>query len=434
VASAAAHIPIFPGSRVAMSITVARADGPAISGTASGTMSGSPLGCGPKAPSGWAKTMRMAIMKRITPPAMDNDVSERCMSSRSARPNIMKSARIAAAIAHSRTITRRRRGAATSASIAFTSGTLPNGSITSRSNITAETNSVFIWSVIIFASMSRVAFLCLLAGGCAIAFAPIFVRLADTGPVASAFWRCALAVPVLWAWVFARARSEERISRWALAGAGLFFAADLGVWHFSILFTSVANSTVLANLAPIFVTLAGWLLWRTRVSRTFVVGMLVSIAGMFVLVGPNFATGGKPLVGDALGALTAVFYAGYFLTIKAARDAGTSTARLMAWSTTITAAVLLPIALAAPQPFLAASASGWLVLLGLALISQVLGQGLIAYAFAHLPASLSSVSLLIQPVMAALFAWWLFGEAVGPMQFAGGAMVLAGIWLAKKAS
>ena len=285
------------------------------------------------------------------------------------------------------------------------------------------------------ASMNRVAFLCLLAGGCAIAFAPIFVRLSDTGPVASAFWRCALAVPFLWIWVFAKARGDAvRVSIVPLALAGLFFASDLGVWHFSILFTSVANSTVLANLAPIFVTLAGWLFWRRKVTRTFLIGMFVAIAGMFVLVGPNFAAGGRPLVGDALGALTAVFYAGYFLAIKAARDARASTARLMAWSTTITAVALLPIALLMPQPFLPSSAAGWWVLLGLALISQVLGQGLIAYAFAHLPASLSSVSLLIQPVMAALFAWALFGEAIGPVQFTGAAIVLAGIWISRKGS
>jgi len=216
--------------------------------------------------------------------------------------------------------------------------------------------------------------------------------------------------------------------------AGLFFAADLGVWHFSILYTSVANATVLANLAPIFVTLAGWMFWKRKVTRTFLVGMFVAIAGMFVLVGPNFAAGGRPLLGDALGALTAVFYAGYFLAIKIARDARASTARLMAWSTTITAIALLPIALLMPQPFWPSSAAGWWVLVGLALVSQVLGQGLIAYAFAHLPASLSSVSLLIQPVMAALFAWALFSEAIGVFQLVGGAIVLAGIWLARRGS
>ena len=173
------------------------------------------------------------------------------------------------------------------------------------------------------------AFAGLLIGGCAIAFAPILVRLADTGPVASAFWRCALAAPLLWAWAF-HVRGAEvvnaRVPPMALIGAGLFFAADLGVWHFSILYTSVANSTLLANLAPIFVTLAGWLLWKQKVTGTFLAGMVLAIGGMFVLVGPNFAVGGTKLLGDALGALTGVFYAGYMLSIKAARDADASTA------------------------------------------------------------------------------------------------------------
>src|SRR5512140_359764 len=286
----------------------------------------------------------------------------------------------------------------------------------------------------ISASMRQLPFLCLLAGGCSIAFAPIFVRLSDTGPVASAFWRTALAAPLLWAWAYHVRGSEPAGGRsrfLPLALAGLFFAGDLGVWHWSIVWTSVANSTLLANLAPIFVTLAGWLFWRHHVTPTFLVGMAVAIAGMFVLVGPNFSVGGTRLMGDALGALTAVFYAGYFLAIKVARDAGASTARLMAWSTTITAIVLLPVALAFPQPMLPHGFGGWMVLVGLALVTQILGQGLIAYAFAHLPASISSVSLLIQPVMASLYAWVLFREAVSPAQWIGGAIVLAGIWLAK---
>lgn len=279
-----------------------------------------------------------------------------------------------------------------------------------------------------------VAFLCVLAGGCAIAFAPIFVRLSDAGPVASAFWRVALAAPVLWIWALRAGPSSKGVPTRTLAWAGLIFACDLGVWHWSITYTSVTNATLLANLAPVVVTLAGWLLYNQRVTRAFLVGMVTAIAGMFILVGPNFSVGGTRLTGDALGALAAVFYGGYLLSIKAARDAGASTARVMAWTSTITAVALFPVALLAPQPMLPRSPAGWTVLLGLALISQVLGQGLIAYAFAHLPASLSSVSLLIQPVMAALFAWALFGEAIGPVQITGGAVVLTGIWLARRGS
>jgi drug/metabolite transporter (DMT)-like permease len=274
--------------------------------------------------------------------------------------------------------------------------------------------------------------------------------------VASAFWRVALAVPLLWMWYGREARGGRReaegranscslsLSAFALSPsafrlppiflAGLFFALDLGVWHWSIVWTSVANSTLLANLASIYVTILGWLVWKQRVSRLFLAGMVIALTGMFVLVGPNFMTGGTRFIGDLLGALTAVFYGSYMLAIKVARDAGGSTARIMAWSTTISAIALLPFAWLSPQPFWPASGGGWLVVLGLALVTQILGQGLIAYAFAHLPASLSSVSLLIQPVMAALFAWALFGEAIGLVQVAGGTMVLAGIFIARKGS
>jgi drug/metabolite transporter (DMT)-like permease len=292
-------------------------------------------------------------------------------------------------------------------------------------------------------------FLCLLAGGCCIAFAPIFVRLSDTGPVASAFWRVALAVPIVWAWAFqqraplsrgvapsgtgSKGRGAGGEGR-AILLAGLFFALDLAVWHWSIVWTTVANSTLLANLATIFVTLMAWLVWKQKPSKTFLLGMFTAIAGMFVLVGPHFGAGGTRFAGDLLGVLTAVFYGSYMLAVKVARDAGVPTARLMAWSTTISAIALLPFAWLSPQQFLPGSWNGWLVVLGLALVSQVLGQGLIAYAFAHLSAALSSVSLLIQPVMAALFAWALFGEAIGAVQLAGGAIVLAGIWIARKGS
>jgi drug/metabolite transporter (DMT)-like permease len=284
--------------------------------------------------------------------------------------------------------------------------------------------------------ISTGSFLCLLGGGIAIAFAPILVRLSETGPVASAFWRMLLAAPLLWMWAAYMPDSEEKTrTPWgAIIAAGVFFAGDLGVWHWSIIYTSIANSTLLVNLTPVFVTLTGWLLWRQRVTRAFLVAMVIAILGMFVLVGPNFAVGGTKLLGDAFAVIAAVSYAGYLVTIKVARDAKASTAKIMAWSTTITGVVLLPVALFSPQPFLPESAYGWWVLAGLALVTQVLGQTLIAYAFAHLPASLSSLSLLIQPVAAVIFAWLLLGEAVSSLQLLGGVIVLAGIWLAHRSS
>jgi drug/metabolite transporter (DMT)-like permease len=129
-----------------------------------------------------------------------------------------------------------------------------------------------------------------------------------------------------------------------------------------------------------------------------------------------------------------MFYAGYILAVKALRDRGEATLHLMAVTSTITALFLLPAALASGEAMLPATAFGWWVLVGLALVSHAAGQGLIAYALAHLPAAFSSVSLLFQPVMAALFAWVLLSEALVPLQVAGGMVVLCGIYLARRGS
>lgn len=280
-----------------------------------------------------------------------------------------------------------------------------------------------------------IAFIALLAGGAALGLSPIFVRLSDVGPVASAFWRLALALPFLWSWIWLKAPAVPEGSKSISAAAvlsGIFFAADLGVWHWSITYTTVANSTLLANFAPIFVTLGGWLLFRQAVSGLFVLGMLTAIVGTVLLVGPSFSLGGTHILGDALGLLTAVFYASYMLSIKRARE-GASTATLMALSTTASVVVLLPAAFLSPQPMLPHSVEGWAVLLGLAIVSQVLGQSLIAYAFAHLSAALSSVAVLTQPLVAAVLAWFLFNEALGWSQISGGVLVLIGIVIARRA-
>ena len=135
-----------------------------------------------------------------------------------------------------------------------------------------------------------------------------------------------------------------------------------------------------------------------------------------------------------LAVVTAMFYASYLLAVKGLRDRGETTLHVMATTTTITALFLFPAALASGEQMLPVSAFGWWMLIGLALISHAAGQGLIAYALAHLPAAFSSVSLLFQPVMAALFAWLLLAEGLVPLQILGGVVVLFGIYLARRGS
>jgi len=280
----------------------------------------------------------------------------------------------------------------------------------------------------------------LFGGAVGIAFAPIFVRLSDLGPSATAFWRLALALPPIWLWMTLERRGTvgprqpSRISdyRWLIA-AGLFFACDLAVWHWSIKLTSVANATLLANAAPIFVTLAAWLWFGERFTTTFILGTAAALAGAIVLTGTSFRLSVQHLLGDALGLLTAIFYAGYILAVKELRD-DFSTATILTWSGAVSAAALLPIALLSGEGLVTLTTRGWAVLVGLALISQVGGQGLITYALAHLPVAFSSVGLLLQPAVAAVLAWIILGEPVGLWQAIGGAIVLAGIVLARRGS
>jgi len=282
--------------------------------------------------------------------------------------------------------------------------------------------------------------LALLIGAAAIGFSPIFVRLADVGPMQSAFWRVALAVPLLAIWAgFALRRDRARATKAAMpAGAiaptliaGAAFAGDLAFWHLSIVYTTVANATLLSNFAPVFVTFGGWLLFRQRVTGLFLLALAISLAGATLLVGPSVEAGGQRLAGDAFGAVTAIFYGAYMLAIWRSRLRG-GTASVMALSSAVSAALLLPLALIWMGGLFPQSPRGWMVLIGLAVIPQVLGQSLIAYAMAHLPASLSALSLLVQPAFAAMYAWLILGEGMGAMQMAGGAIVLAGIYLARR--
>lgn len=287
---------------------------------------------------------------------------------------------------------------------------------------------------------AQLALISLLGGAVGIAFAPIFVRLSQVGPSATAFWRLTLALPALWLGAALQRGDAAPTARPAsgrdyrlLLAAGVFFAGDLGFWHWSIRFTSVANATLLVNFMPIFVTLGSWLFFNQRVGVKFILSMLVALAGTVLIVGVSFRLSLQHLTGDGLGLVAAVFYAGYILVVKVLRR-DFSTPTVMAWSSLVACLVLLPVTVAMGEKLTPVDIWGWLVLLGLALVSHIGGQGLIAFALAHLPASFSSVTLLVQPVMAAVFAWLILAEGLEPLQVAGGVLVLAGIFFARRES
>jgi drug/metabolite transporter (DMT)-like permease len=282
------------------------------------------------------------------------------------------------------------------------------------------------------------AFLILLAGGIATGFAGILMRLTDVNPLASAFWRMALAAPVLWIWALSMQKQDKALGQSTtfsprIGLASLCFAGDMGIWHLALHYTTVSNATLLNNFTPLFIAIWLWLVHKTRFSTLFLIGMGGALLGAVLLIGPNAVQGSNRLLGDGLGLLSGVFYAGYQLLVKDARDSY-STIRLMAWISTMTALIILPFALWMNGAFWPANATGWVVLLALAVVAQICGQTVIAYASAHLSVALSSLSLLVQPLVATVAALLVFAEQLNNIQVLGGFLLLAGIYLAKRAS
>lgn len=273
-------------------------------------------------------------------------------------------------------------------------------------------------------------------------FASILVKASDLGPQAIAFWRLSLGLPLLAALLgrrlWARRRAGEPLQLkppgWrALALAGVFFAGDLAFWHAGIKITTAANATLLANLTPILVAIAAWFLFQERPTRGMFVAGVLAILGAVCLAGGNVRFAPERVSGDILSALTAMWYAAYILSIRAARKAGAATVEVMFWSAFVGAPIALLVATGFNEPLLPPDPSGWWPLLALALIVHVGGQGGVAYGLGHTPAALATLIILIQPVVSAFAGWVLFGEAFTPLQWIGAALVMVGVYAAQRA-
>ena len=276
----------------------------------------------------------------------------------------------------------------------------------------------------------------LVLGAVAMGASPIFVRLADVGPYASAFWRMALALPFLWGWLkFEQSRNtipkidfskDLKLIVWI----GFLFAGDLFFWHLSILNTTVANATLLATTTPIAVAFGAWLFLKERITQPILIGVLSGVAGAGLLVGASATFLPEHVFGDVCGLITACFFGTYFLSVAFARR-HMSAAQVMFYPSVVTTAFLLVAALLLDERLFPQSSYGLAILVALALISQIGGQGFAAYALGHLPAVFSSLVLFFEVIAAALLAWMILSEDITVWQLGGGALILAGIYAAR---
>lgn len=278
--------------------------------------------------------------------------------------------------------------------------------------------------------------LALVLGAVAMGASPIFVRLADVGPFASAFWRMALALPFLWGWLqYEKSRKRMPPIDFSRDGKlivwiGFLFAGDLFFWHLSILNTSVANATLLATTTPIAVAFGAWLFLKEKVTRPVLAGVLSGVAGASLLVGASASFLPENVFGDICGLITACFFGTYFLSVAFARRR-MSAAQVMFYPAVFTTLFLLIAAVLLDDRLFPQSAYGISILVMLALISQIGGQGFAAYALGHLPAVFSSLVLFFEVIAAAFLAWVMLGEPITVWQLGGGALILAGIYAAR---
>ena len=273
----------------------------------------------------------------------------------------------------------------------------------------------------------------LIAANIALAFGPWFVRLADTGPVATGFWRLALALPVLFAAAWGtgwRPRTLTGPLVATLAVGGLCFAADLASWHLGILRTTLANATLFGNSATLFYPVYGFIVARALPGRMQAVALTMAMAGAILLMGRSYELSPQNLAGDALCLLAGLLYTGYFILMARARTV-LAPLPALALSSLVSVLPLLLFALALGERVWP---DHWAPLVGVALSSQIVGQGLMIYALGKLSPLVIGIALLTQPIVAGTVGWLAYGEVLGAADMVGAALVGVALVLVRRRS
>jgi len=260
----------------------------------------------------------------------------------------------------------------------------------------------------------------------------VLVRLADVSPEAAALLRCAYALPALGAlawWERRRFGPRPHVEHGVAVAAGALFAADLVLWHYTIAAVGAGLATVLGNLQVVLVAFAAWALLGERPSRRLLGAVPVVLAGVVLISGvlETGAYGSDPARGVLLGALTSVAYALFILLLRRTNADLRRPAGPLFDATLYSTVACLGAGLVAGRDDLVPGwpAQGWLVVL--ALSSQVLGWMLISVSLPRVPAAVTSIVLLVQPVGAVLLAMVLLGEDPSALQLLGGLVVLTGV-------
>lgn len=274
-----------------------------------------------------------------------------------------------------------------------------------------------------------VLLLALLAGNVALAFGPLLVRLADTGPVSAGFWRLFLALPFLALLARGTGQPLTGIPRRTLmfvALGAVAFGLDLASWHTGIEMTRAGNATLFGNAGSIVMLFWGFLVARTLPRGSEWLAIVSALAGAAILMGESAEISTRTLVGDLFCLAAGLLYAVYLVTLQGARKT-IGAWSLLTWVSIFACMPLLTIALVAGEPFWP---TDWTPVLILFVTSQLVGQGLLVFAMRHFSPLVIGLALLTQPAVAAIYGYLIFGEVLTAidiigMALLGGALVLA---------
>jgi drug/metabolite transporter (DMT)-like permease len=277
--------------------------------------------------------------------------------------------------------------------------------------------------------------LAVLVGAVAIAFSGILFRLSHVSASTGAFYRCLFALPPLFLLAWNENRRYGKRDRRAIVLAwiaGVFFAADLILWHNAIELVGAGLATVLGNIQVVLVGLLAWMLLHERPHNSSLAAIPIVGLGVLLISGAleQGAYGSNPKLGAVYGVLTGGAYAGFLLTLRQGskdlrRPAGPLFTATLS-SAIFCAAIGLVVGDLDVTP--SSSATGWLVLY--AVSSQALGWLLISSSLPRLPAVVTSILLTLQPVCSVVFAALILDESPSPLQLAGAACILAGLVIA----
>lgn len=278
---------------------------------------------------------------------------------------------------------------------------------------------------------SLTAYLALGVGILSLSFSAMFVRWADApGPV-TAFYRLFFSIFLLLPFFWPRVKKLPPIRSGLVIFpllAGVFTACDLALWTASLSYTTASNATLLGNTSPLWVALGTWLIFKIKLSPAFWRGLAIALLGAALIMGTDFILHPRFGVGDVMAVFTGFFYGGYFLFTEKSRMSFDTVAHI--WLVGVGASLtLLVINLLLGNPLLGYDRNTWLVFLATAIVSQLIGYMSLAYALGHLPASIVSPTMILQPVVTTILAIPLLHEIPGMWQAIGGAIALVGIYL-----